>query len=441
MMSSEKRKVRSEKSEVRKKTSAASSDTSDFALPNSRFPVPRLRFPEFRDAPTWKQKPIETLARVTQGGTPDTSNPDYWGGPIHWLTPAEMSKGNSPYIDSTNRTLTEDGLHYCSSELLPMHSVIVSTRAPIGHLAINTVPMAINQGCRGLIPIADAHFLYYSLLHAKPRLMDFGAGNTFKELSGSALKRFEVPAPEPAEQQKIAECLGSLDDLIAAEGRKLAALRDHKQGLMQQLFPREGETRPRLRFSEFKSVPDWEEKPLREVCSINPPANGLPESFIYIDLESVLGGVLIKRNWIQREDAPSRAQRLLQQEDVIFQIVRPYQRNNLFVDFEEEGPFVASTGYAQLRAFACKRFLYQAVHNDVFVNKVIVKCTGSSYPAINSKDLAEISLPVPPTEDEQHRIADCLASLDAMITAQAEKLEALRTHKRGLMQQLFPATV
>lgn len=199
--------------------------------------VPRQRFPEFEGAPDWEQKEIGALARVTQGGTPDTSNANYWCGPINWLTPAEMGKEDSPYIGSTRRTLTEEGLEHCSSELLPPRSVIISTRAPIGHLAINTVPMAINQGCRGLIPVADAHFLYYALLHAKPRLLDFGAGNTFKELSGSALKAFVLPTPSPREQQKIADCLTSLDDLIAAESRKLEALRRHKQGLLQQLFP------------------------------------------------------------------------------------------------------------------------------------------------------------------------------------------------------------
>jgi len=199
--------------------------------------VPRLRFPEFRDAGEWKLKPIESLARVTQGGTPDTSNAEYWGVLINGLTPAEMSKDDSPYIESTNRTLTEEGLHNCSSELLPAHSVILSTRAPIGHLAISTVPMAINQGCRGLVPVNDARFLYYSLLRAKPRLMDFGAGNTFKELSGTALKHFELPTASPAEQQRIANCLSALDDLIAAQAAKLDALRTHKRGLMQQLFP------------------------------------------------------------------------------------------------------------------------------------------------------------------------------------------------------------
>jgi len=119
------------------------------------------------------------------------------------------------------------------------------------------------------------------------------------------------------------------------------------------------------------------------------------------------------------------------------QIVRPYQKNNLFCDFVDDEKYVASTGYAQLRAFDSKEFLYQAVHAQDFVARVLSKCTGSNYPAINSSDLARIQLAVP-IEEEQQKIADCLSSLDALIAAQAEKIDALKTHKKGLMQQLFP---
>jgi type I restriction enzyme S subunit len=101
-------------------------------------------------------------------------------------------------------------------------------------------------------------------------------------------------------------------------------------------------------------------------------------------------------------------------------------------------PYVASTGYAQLRANESKDFLFQAVHTDNFVERVIAKCTGSNYPAINSSDLADISLAIP-SKGEQQKIADCLSSLDELIAAQTKKIELLKQHKKGLMQQLFPA--
>ncbi len=201
--------------------------------------VPRLRFPEFRDAGEWEEKSLSELGRVTNGGTPNTSDPTFWDGVVQWATPAEIGKGFDKYILSTIRTLTAEGLESCSSELLPENSVIISTRAPIGLLAINKTQMAINQGCHGIIPNenADSHFLFYSLELAKKKLNDIGAGNTFKELSGKALKGFSLLMPLLKEQQKIAACLSSLDDLITAQARKVEALKTHKKGLMQQLFP------------------------------------------------------------------------------------------------------------------------------------------------------------------------------------------------------------
>ncbi len=136
-------------------------------------------------------------------------------------------------------------------------------------------------------------------------------------------------------------------------------------------------------------------KKLPAVCDINPSNGELPESFVYIDLESVVAGKLICKKKICREGAPSRAQRTLENSDVIYQMVRPYQRNNFFCEFDDQNSYVASTGYAQLRSVDAGKFLYQLIHTDAFVDKVMAKCTGSNYPAINSSDLAEIDVATP----------------------------------------------
>ena len=177
--------------------------------------------------------------------------------------------------------------------------------------------------------------------------------------------------------------------------------------------------------------------PLASASDVNPPNDGLPESFIYIDLDSVKSSVLIKRREITRDAAPHRAQRLLSHKDIIYQTVRPYQRNNLFFAIDDGYEYVASTGYAQLRAHGCPEFLYQLIHTDWFVNSVLARCRGSNYPAINPLDLASIPVALP-RKPEQQKIADCLGSLDDLIAAEGRKLEALRQHKQGLMQQLFP---
>jgi len=127
------------------------------------------------------------------------------------------------------------------------------------------------------------------------------------------------------------------------------------------------ERKPRLRFPEFADAGEWKEKRLLNICEINPKTEDLPESFVYIDLESVIDGKLLNRKKISRDGAPSRAQRLLKNGDVIYQMVRPYQKNNLLCDFDDEYMYVASTGYAQLRPNEEGRFLYHLIHTDPFV--------------------------------------------------------------------------
>lgn len=195
---------------------------------------------------------------------------------------------------------------------------------------------------------------------------------------------------------------------------------------------------PKLRFPEFRQADAWAERPLKDVAQINPSNDGLPKSFVYVDLESVEAGKLQAKARIQRDGAPSRAQRVLNRGDIIYQVVRPYQRNNLLCEFGDNDDYVASTGYAQLRAKGSNHFLYHSLHTDSFVERVIAKCTGSNYPAINSSDLAEIGLPIPPTVSEEEKISECLSTLDELIGAENQKLDALNAHKKGLMQQLFP---
>ena len=194
---------------------------------------------------------------------------------------------------------------------------------------------------------------------------------------------------------------------------------------------------PNLRFidQDGQSFPDWEEKQLGDISIVNPPNEPLPEKFTYINLESVVKGVLISRISEKKETAPSRAQRVLKKGDVLFQMVRPYQKNNLFFKFD--GDFVASTGYAQLRIKTCNQaFLFHLIHIPVFVNRVLAYCTGTSYPSINTNDLAIIGVNIPHIK-EQQKIANALSSVDAKISALKRKLDLMKEYKKGLMQKMF----
>ncbi|AQX87585.1 restriction endonuclease subunit S [Elizabethkingia anophelis] len=173
---------------------------------------------------------------------------------------------------------------------------------------------------------------------------------------------------------------------------------------------------------------------VQDVCSINPKNESLPNTFVYIDLESVVDGYLQKENTILKKDAPSRAQRILFKNDILFQMVRPYQKNNLF--FDKNGDYVASTGYAQIRTNENSTFIFQYLHNQKFVDKVIEKCTGTSYPAINSSDLGKIQITIPKLE-EQKKIGDFLNLISQRILSQKKIIEKLETLMKAYREKIF----
>lgn len=166
---------------------------------------------------------------------------------------------------------------------------------------------------------------------------------------------------------------------------------------------------PEIRYDDFEG--DWEEKYLKDACIINPKTE-IPEIFNYIDLESVNSGILTDTQKINKKDAPSRAQRKLDKQDILFATVRPYQQNNYY--FNLDGTYVASTGYAQIKANENSQYLYYFLHTKQFLKEVMKRCTGTSFPAINSNDLKTIKIKIP-SNKEQEKIASLLSYLDQKI--------------------------
>ena len=191
---------------------------------------------------------------------------------------------------------------------------------------------------------------------------------------------------------------------------------------------------PKLRFSGFDD--EWIIKKLNDVSDVNPKTRELPEKFVYIDLDSVNHGILTKFNQITKNEAPSRAQRCLNVNDILFQTVRPYQMNNLFFELYD-GEYVASTGYAQIKSKIVPKFLYYYLHYNKFVNEVLNRCTGTSYPAINSNDLKKIKIKIPSSSNEQRLIGDLFYKLDQKIELLKDKYNYYQDFKKFLMQQIF----
>ena len=190
---------------------------------------------------------------------------------------------------------------------------------------------------------------------------------------------------------------------------------------------------PQIRFAGFTDA--WEQRKLGECAEFNPKSE-LPNTFEYVDLESVVGTEILSHRTEIKTSAPSRAQRLAQKGDVFYQTVRPYQKNNCIFE-KNENNWVFSTGYAQLRPINDGYFLLTLLQNDDFVKLVLDRCTGTSYPAINSKDLADIDVSIPIDNKEQEKIGAYFTNLDNLITLHQRKLETKKKMKKSLLQKMF----
>ena len=192
--------------------------------------------------------------------------------------------------------------------------------------------------------------------------------------------------------------------------------------------------KPKIRFKGYNE--DWEQRKLNEVAEFNPKSD-LPESFEYVDLESVVGTEMVSHRTESKETAPSRAQRLAQTGDVFFQTVRPYQRNN-YLFTKPDNNYVFSTGYAHMRPKIDAEFLMCFLQTDSFVKVVLDSCTGTSYPAINSNDLSNLEIDLPTSEDEQRRIGCFITNLDHLITLHQHKCDETKKLKKCMLQKMFP---
>lgn len=165
----------------------------------------------------WKDCTLADLGEIVGGSTPSTKNESYYGGEIAWITPKDLSTFHGRFIKRGERNITKVGLNSCSARLMPQHSVLFTSRAPIGYVAIAQNEVCTNQGFKSIVPNADTDylFLYYLLVHNRERIENMGSGTTFKEVSGSVMKNITVSVPTDIEEQReISRILGSLDDKI-----------------------------------------------------------------------------------------------------------------------------------------------------------------------------------------------------------------------------------
>jgi type I restriction enzyme S subunit len=182
---------------------------------------------------------LADCCEIVSGATPSTTVEEYWGGEVCWATPKDLSDLDGHYISDTPRKLTKGGLSSCAASILPPGSVLFSSRAPIGHVAINTVPMATNQGFKSFVPNTDkleAKFLFYWLRANRSYLEGLGVGATFKEVSKAIVSKIKVPVPPLPEQRRIAAILDQADALRAKRREALAQLDSLTQSIFIEMF-------------------------------------------------------------------------------------------------------------------------------------------------------------------------------------------------------------
>ena len=220
-----------------------------------------MRFPEFSGE--WVTKSINDLAVVIGGGTPDTTVKSYWDGEIQWFTPSEI--GKNKYVDSSLRTITEEGLNNSSAKLLSPNTILLSSRATIGECSLSLRECATNQGFQSLVSKkCNVDFLYYLIQTKKKDLIRKSCGSTFLEISANEVRKIQVSVPSDVEQQKIAELLSLIDERIATQNKIIEDLKKLKSAICEKLFCSPKDKQPKVRLHGFSNY--WNFVRLSDIC-------------------------------------------------------------------------------------------------------------------------------------------------------------------------------
>ena len=366
--------------------------------------VPRLRFPEFRGDKEWATQQLGEACELYQPETIPSSS--------------FMADGSHLVYGAGGIIGRLDRFNHLHAE------VIIGCRGICGNASLTQPKSWITGNAMVILPAGDQllkEFLFHSLDAAD--LSPVISGSAQPQITRQGLKRFPVSVPARAEQQKIADCLTSLDELIAAQGRKVEALKAHKRGLMQQLFPREGETRPRLRFPEFRDAPEWKPSILTDVCRPQ-QWRTISSSELTEDGYPVYGA----NGFIGRYPSFNHE----------FETVAVTCRGSTCGEVLLIPPKSYITGNSMcLDEIDATKHSYHFIFHLLKHRGLDDVISGSAQPQIVGQAIKKLKFLLPDLP-EQQRIADCLASLDTQITAETARLAALKTHKQGLMQQLFP---
>ncbi len=384
--------------------------------------VPRLRFPEFRDAEEWKLKRLGKCLEYQQPTlylVSDANYSDSYNIPV-------LTAGKTFLLGYTNE---KNGVFREPLPVIIFDDFTTATKFVDFPFKVKSSALKILQAKEGI----NIRFMYELM-----QMISYEVGAHERHWISKFQPMF-LPIPQSKEQQKIADCLSSLDEVIELEAQKLEAFKTHKKGLMQQLFPREGETTPRLRFPEFRDAGPWEVKRLGEICSAF--SGGTPSSSIK---EYYGGSIPFIRSaeinqdttelFLTEEGLKNSSAKLVVKGDILIAL---YGANS------GDGALSKIDG-AINQAILCLRSKLN--HSFILAywrlrkNEIVMRFIQGGQGNLSAEIVKSIAFAFPSLA-EQQKIADCFSSLDRVIELEVQKLEALKAHKKGLLQQLFPQEV
>lgn len=386
--------------------------------------VPAIRFKGFTEE--WEEKELGDCADIVGGGTPSTSVKEYWGGDINWYSPAEI--GNNTFIQESQRKITELGLKNSSATILPVGTVLFSSRAGIGNTAILTKEAATNQGFQSIIPNKnklDSYFIFSRTNELKKYGEVNGAGSTFIEVSGKQMSCMPIFNPELAEQKQIGEFFQNVDNLINANQRKLDKLKNIKKACLEKMFPRKGSTIPEIRFKGFTE--EWESKSLDQI------GNRFDNLRIPITAQNRIPG-----------ETPYYGANGIQD------YVEGFTHDGEFILIAEDGandllnyPVQYVTGKIWVNNHT---HVFQGLNN--IVDNLFLKYTvsqtdiksllvGGSRAKLNAETMMKIEVIIPKYFNEQLHIASFFKNLDNLIAKNEQQLEKLKNIKKACLEKMF----
>ena len=393
----------------------------------------------FKGQNAWEQRKLGEIATIVGGGTPSTKNPEYWDGDINWYSPAEI--GNQIYAKKSERQITELGLKKSSAKLLPVGTVLFTSRAGIGKTAILNKEACTNQGFQSIIPrskMLNSYFLFSRTNSLKQYGETMGSGSTFVEVSGKQMSKMPLFIPNINEQSKIAKLFQSLDRTITLHEEKQCQLEQLKKALLQKMFADETGY-PVLRFKGFTEK--WEQRKLGEIANIVRGASPRPiKNPKWFDESSDIG-------WLRISDVTEKdgrvyhlnqhisklgetKTRVLTEPHVLLSIAATVGKplinycktgvHDGFLIFQKPH-FNLEFMFQWLTSFEDKWKKYSQPGSQVNLNSDIVKNQNIAIPSI----------------EEQEKIGQLFQSLDRTITLHDKKIQYLKQLKRGLLQKMF----